>query len=711
MVKIMQLVVNQLLQSKHDLTKLERVVWIDSENRWCFLVNVNEPSFPYRLEVNDIVQQLEEGNLGKVHVDPWNISVQEGELTEVEIQKRDFAWEIIQSIYQLPDILLPKSRSKLIKSASIKFGVSQKTIRHYFKKFFSRGLSKSSLLPDYYNCGKHQENKRVYTKKVGRPNVYTSSIKRATADEEWKKIFRISLEKHYFIRSKPSLKYAFQQMLKEYFSKIDNDSNYKVLDLEKPIPTYDQFYYFYRKQYKSDYAIYKRDGRREYLQNYRAITGSATEDSMGIGVYAVDGTIGDIYLTSSISKESIIGRPTIFLVVDIFSRCIVGLNVSIENMSGESLRIALANTFDNKKEWCKRTLDMEIGEEDWPIHYLPHTLLADRGSELISDKLTSLVENLNIKIQNTAPYRPELKGVCEAYFGIIQQHLIPFLPGTVQKDFNKRGSQDYRKNAILNINQYSRILVKCILYYNSRFLKDYPLTQNMIEENVPPVPIEIFKWGLRRGTGQLKAMTADLIRSNVYPVQKATITAKGILLNGLYYSCSTAVKERWFSNARQQGNWKVDVHYDPQRVSHIYIRYDRKNYEICSLINQYEMYRSARMEEVINLKKNKRQQEVDFQENELNGQIKLAQEIEEVVKVAKAEAKMESINGSIKKNIKDIRSNRRVEQELLRETSSPNNQSYAEEKGSNTINLPTKRVKNLDLFRQKQKEGLNHGDF
>jgi len=706
----MQLVINELLKSKQDSTKLERVVWIDSDNKWCFLANINELSFPNRFEVDDIVQKLNTGELEKVKVDPWNISVQENELTEIEKQKRDFAWEIIQSIYQLPDILLPKRRSKLIKIASEKFGVSQKTIRYYLKKFWARGLIKNSQLPDYINCGKQQKSERIYTKKAGRPTVYASSIKRATVDAEWKGIFRISLEKYYFIQSKPSLKYAYQQMLKDYFSKVDNDSDDRVLDLERPIPTYDQFYYFYRKQYKEDYAIYKRDGRREFLQNYRGITGSATEDSMGIGVYAVDGTIGDIYLTSSISKNSVIGRPTIFLIVDIFSRCIVGINVSIENMSGESLRIALANTFENKKEWCKRTLDMEISEEDWPIHYIPHTLLADRGSELISDELTNLVENLNIKIQNTASYRPELKGICEAYFGIIQQHLIPFLPGAVQKDFNKRGSQDYRKKAVLNLNQYTRILVKCIIHYNNRFLKDYPLTQNMIEEEIPPVPIEIFKWGLRRGNGQLKTMTLDLIRSNVYPVQKATVTAKGILLNGLYYSCTTAVKERWFSIARQQ-TWKIDVHYDPQNVSHIYIRHDRKNYEICSLIDQYEMYRSARMEEVIDLKKNKRQQEANFQEKQLNSQIKLAQEIEEIVKYAKEETKIESNNGSIRKNVKDIRSNRRAEQELMREISSSTSQSNVTEKGSNSINLSNNWVKNLDLFRQKQKEGLKNEEY
>ncbi|MBB2482491.1 DDE-type integrase/transposase/recombinase [Bacillus sp. APMAM] len=707
----MQLVVNQLVQSKQDSNKLERIIYIDNGIGCCYLVNINEPSFPYQIKMNDLLEKIDRGDIEIVRADPWNVMVEENELTEIEKQKRDFAWKVILYINHVPDILIPTSRSILIKRAVMEFGISEKTIRHYLKRFWARGLVKNALLPDYANCGKQQKGERVYIKKVGRPPIYPSSIKRTTVSEDWKRIFQISLGKYYFHKSKPSLRHAYQQMLKDYFSLTDNDTNYKVLDLSEPIPTYDQFYYFYKKRYKSDEIIFKREGKRQYLQNHRAITGSATEDAVGVGMYAIDGTINDIYLVSQFDRANVIGRAVTYLTVDIFSRCIVGVYVMIENMSGETLRVALANAFDNKKEFCKRTLDMDIEDNDWPIHYLPHTLLADRGSELISDDLTTLVENLNIKIQNTAPYRPELKGVCETYFQILQNHIKPFLPGSVHKDFNKRGGQDYRKNAVLTLKEYSRILVKCIIYYNnSHYLSNYPLTKDMIEEKVTPVPIEIFKWGLRNGTGQLRTMSSDLIKSIIYPVKKATVTAKGIFLDGLYYSCPTAIKERWFSNARQRGTWKINVHYDPQSMSQIYLRHDRRNYEICTLLNQYEMYRYARIEEIIDLRHEKRREEVIFQVDQLNGQIKLAQDIEQIVNHAKEASKIETKNGDIPRNIKDIRQNRRLEQELMKESNTSVVLSYAdagEEKNAKSDN----RVKYIDLFRQKQKEVLNNEDF
>ncbi|MEU1980226.1 Mu transposase C-terminal domain-containing protein, partial [Nocardia sp. NPDC019309] len=277
-----------------------------------------------------------------------------------------------------------------------------------------------------------------------------------------------------------------------------------------------------------------------------------------------------------------------------------------------------------------------------------------------------------------------------------------------QKDHAKRGGQDYRKKAVLNLKEYSRILVRCALYYNNEhYLSDYPLTQHMIEAKIPPIPIKLFEWGLKSGNGLLRSMSYSQIRSNVLPISQAIVDYKGIYFKGLYYSCRTAIKERWFSNARINGSWKIEVRYDPQDMSEIYIRKNRKDYETCTLIEQYDMYKSARMEELIDLTISKRQQEVDFQESEINGQIRLAQEIEEIVNEAKKEAKMDLGEGI--KNIKDIRQNRKEEQELTRQKRSVDIQVLnTDVPSSSTVNSASKKIRNIDLFRQKQKEGLNN---
>ncbi|WP_033827211.1 Mu transposase C-terminal domain-containing protein [Bacillus andreraoultii] len=713
MTEIKRLAVNELLKNNKEPEKIERIIWIDSDYHWIYLMDLKRPTFPYPIEIQEIEFKLQIGELVKVTEDPLTVIVDEDELSKSEKEKRDKAWEVIQSIYITPDIFLPKQRGRLVNKASEKFNISKKTIRNYLKRFWVRGMVKNALLPDYYNCGRNLNRERTFSKKAGRPFNYSSSIKRAPINDEWKRIFKASLEKYYFIRTKPSLKYAYQQMLKEYFSvKEKGKSKLKVLDIEKPIPSFNQFYYWYRKWYEPDYAIHKREGRREFLQNYRAITGSSREDSGGIGTYAIDATIADIYLVSSLDRNSVIGRPVVYLSVDQYSQAIVGVGIGIQNMSGESLRVALANTFGDKVEYCKKTLDMEISSEDWPIQYLPHTILADRGSELISNDLSSIAENLNIRIQNTGSFRPELKAVVEKYFDIVQEHIKPFLPGAVHKDFMKRGGHDYRKKSVLNVKEYSQILVRCILYYNNHhYLQNYPLTKEMIEDKIRPIPIEIFKWGLKRGMGLLRTVSMEFIRSNVYPSTEGLVTPRGILFEGLLYSSTLAMKEGWFSKARIQGNWKVRIHYDPQSMEKIYIRINRNKYDVCTLVeHQYGMFKNANIDEVHDLRKNRKQQKTDFEAEELNSQVKLAQEIEEIVKRAKEESKIESINGSVKKNVKDIRKNRSQERNLK------------EMKRRTTDGIPkVKRLQEdesysfdenlqLEMFLKKQKEVLESGN-
>jgi len=630
--------VNQILQ-KGD--KLERIIWIDESKDLCFLINCDGRSFPYQASIKEMEAQIE---LEEVEVveEKSHTSLKEDSLTDSERKKRDIASTIVQKLLVFPDILLADRRAIMIKEASLNHNVSLNTVRNYLKKYWARGMTKNALVPNYFKCGTKKDGDRVYVKKAGRAQIYQSSIERSFVTEKWKSIFRKSLEKHYFLRSKPSLKHAYQQMLKDHFSYVPKGSEYALLDKEQPIPTFDQFYYWVRKLYRSDYIVKKREGKKEFLQNHRSIVGSATEDANGIGLFAIDATVGDIFLISSIGqgRKDVIGRPLIYLVVDIFSRMIMGFHVGIEGMSNETIRMALISTFQKKSEYCQTALGMDLEDSDWDSKYLPHSLLADRGSEIISNELSSVVENLNITLKNTPTARPELKGICEAYFHILQNTLSPYLPGVVRKDFNERGAQDYRKHAVLTLSEYGQIVVRCIIFYNNHhYLKGYPLSKEMIDMGVVPIASNIFQFGLQQGSGQLRTISTEVLRTNLLPSQKATVTGNGIRFMGLYYTCFTALKEGWFSEARTNRSWKLEIQYDPCNMSEIYLRKDRHSMEVCKLLDQYMLYRSAKVEEVVSLKKSQKQNETNYEETEINEKMKLSSDIESMIKKAKQEGK------------------------------------------------------------------------
>lgn len=63
----------------------------------------------------------------------------------------------------------------------------------------------------------------------------------------------------------------------------------------------------------------------------------------------------------------------VYVVIDVFSRMVVGLYVGLEGPSWFGAMMALANTVSNKVLYCKQ-YGIDITKEDWDCHYLPQTL-------------------------------------------------------------------------------------------------------------------------------------------------------------------------------------------------------------------------------------------------------------------------------------------------------------------------------------------------
>ena len=65
--------------------------------------------------------------------------------------------------------------------------------------------------------------------------------------------------------------------------------------------------------------------------------------------------------------------------------------------------MALDNMVADKVEFCKQ-YGIDITPEQWPTHHLPEIIIADRG-EFEGYSVDNLINNLNIKIENTTAYR------------------------------------------------------------------------------------------------------------------------------------------------------------------------------------------------------------------------------------------------------------------------------------------------------------------
>lgn len=652
------LFVNNLVEwlSDNKDKRIDRILWISESYEIVFLIDINEEkSLPRQVFINEIEDAIRSSVAVLIKKDPWATLITEEKLSGKAKLLRDTAWELIAPIVDREPLIYDRyQRGSLIEQA-VEIYTAQEgndkprvaSIYKYLKRYWQRGKNINALLPDYRNSGGKGKQKLAGDVKRGRPRKYANDPEIGigiNVTEETKMTFRVAISQFYHTSEKRSLVAAYEKMIQEYYSEEDL-SNYDDLhgstNMQDRIPSLVQFKYWYDLEHGQNVEkkISTRIGKREYLQNYRPITGNSTAEVTGPGArYQVDATVGDVYLVSSYNRKWIIGRPVIYVVIDVFSRMITGVYVGLEGPSWLGMMMALANTATDKVEYC-RQYGIDISADDWPCHHLPDAILGDRG-ELISKNANVVTQNLNIKIENAAPFRPDWKGIVERRFRIINEKVKPFIPGAVDIDFNQRGGRDYRLDSKLDLEQFTQIVIQMILHHNNQhMLKDYPRTVEMIADEVIPIPAKLWQWGIVHCSGRLRTLDPDLIKLNLMPRGNATITEKGIKFKGIYYTCDRADREMWFSNARagslSRAEKKLEVSYDPRKVDYIYIpAQDGRSFTQCILLESQSKYSDKSLYDIERLFAEEELQRQKSANRELPQTIDLNAQIEKIVDLA-----------------------------------------------------------------------------
>ena len=198
----------------------------------------------------------------------------------------------------------------------------------------------------------------------------------------------------------------------------------------------------------------------------------------------LDATVCDIYLIND--EGNLVGRPILTACIDAYSSMCCGYSLSWEG-GVYSLRGLMLNIIADKVAWCKR-YGISIQKEDWDCDRLPGTFITDMGSEYKSENFEQIAE-LGVTVVNLPSYRPELKGLVEKFFDLIQEMYKKHLKGkgVIEPDYQERGVHDYRKDACLTIADFEKIILHCMIYYNSkRIIENFPYTEAMINAGVKP---------------------------------------------------------------------------------------------------------------------------------------------------------------------------------------------------------------------------------
>ena len=526
------------------------------------------------------------------------------------------------------------------------------------RQYWQRGQTPNALIPNYQNSGA-KGSKKVASQKLGRKRLYKEGTG-AIITQEIERLFHLTISKYLLSNKKHTLKYANREFLKLYRT-LHPDIP------ENEYPTLRQFQYFYHREYNQVTRLQKRSNDIEYSKDLRQLHSTVNTQVLGPGSrYEIDATIADIYLVSNLDRSRIIGRPTIYFVIDVFSRMVTGLYIGLENASYKTSIQALYCAFTDKVALCKK-YGIDITYENWPCIGLPDAILADRA-ELFGHQVENLEKSFSIRLENAPPYRGDLKPIVESRFKLIQAEFKPFAKGVVQDVITKkRGGKDYRLDATLNLDEFTKIILLSVLKYNqfhqiNNYDRDIDLPHDL-----PAVPMALWNWGIQHRTGKLRTASDQAVYVALLPREKATLSNRGLKIFGVTYTCPELYEKGWLHRQNTINRPKfLYAAYDPSNAEKIYVFYEQSSlkYWEATISDYSREFKGYSFWEVWQI--NSVQKKTIEKQNIKNNlaQSELEQKIMDIIQQASSETPLST--QSQKSRISEIRSNRTHEKELER---------------------------------------------
>ena len=263
----------------------------------------------------------------------------------------------------------------------------------------------------------------------------------------------------------------------------------------------------------------------------------------------IDHTVVDVIVVDARHRLPI-GRPYVTVGIDVFSRCIVGMVLTLEAPSALSVGLCLGHMVTDKRPWLER-----LGvEASWPMAGKPGQLYVDNASEFHSEALRRGCEQHGIALAYRPAGQPHYGGVVERVIGTLMG-MVHELPGTTFSDPGERGGYDSQARAVLTPGELERWMVLAVAGYHGR-----------VHTTTGQTPAAAWAAGTAGGPpGTVGDEAAFLI--DFLPVIRRSLTRTGFVIDHVRYF-SDALKP-WIGRRDQWG--KFVIRRDPRDISRIWV--------------------------------------------------------------------------------------------------------------------------------------------
>lgn len=499
--------------------------------------------------------------------------------------------------FKLP-VLTSKQPKPLIDSLLKKYSVSRQVFWKIFVRYLQSGLQDESLIDQRHFI----DHKNTLVEQVNDSDRQLQKKQKYLLTKADLKNFDKYL--HRYLNSQvKTIKEAYLDLIDDKYSVttkgFDAGGNQTVVRFPLPPdqrPSWWQFYRYVNSNTDKKQRTESKLTAKTVRNNMRPFTGTVMEGVQGPGHYVeMDAQEMDIALVSDEYDNIPVGRPIIYVMIDVMSEIVLGVSLAMDNNSIVGCTNCFMNLIEDKTELFRRygvSFDFNKGvtiDDLWPTGYKPRVVKFDNGSDFISKPIAHILNELNIREEIVSPGTGSLKPLVENFFGLIKKDLDDLLEhkGLIRQTYGSKHHQE----ACLTFDDAYRIVLNQVIYHNQHVITTYPKSADMKKKAVIASPMNLWAYGMQNLIPATKFTSRDdALYHMLLPCRDATISRAGILRKGLPYF--NADDDELQNLMFQQGNTraKFECRYDPRDMGHLYYL---KNGEMMTLSLPSEDFRYA----------------------------------------------------------------------------------------------------------------------
>lgn len=271
--------------------------------------------------------------------------------------------------------------------------------------------------------------------------------------------------------------------------------------------------------------ISRRRGRRAAIMQFEPNEGTVPDADWPLAVVQIDHTKVNVIVVHEVSRQPI-GRAWITLVIDVYSRMILGMYLTLDAPSAMSAGMAVSHAILPKERWLE---ELGLDNVEWPCWGVMGVIHMDNAKEFRGDMLKVACNEYGIDLLLRPVKTPHYGGHIERLMGTVSKELTK-LPGATFSNPKERGEYDSEGRAVMTLKELEQWLVLFVAKYHHR-----------LHGGIGMSPLQKYREGLLGGNGRpprglpARRIDEEKVRLDFMPFVERTVQAYGVVVDDVHY--------------------------------------------------------------------------------------------------------------------------------------------------------------------------------